>query len=137
MDLNKYSFLKITTSIDNLRTNPDYDNIGNDIYPDEANSTTTAVIESVLLHLPLPVIYVYDETNHNKTLIKPDMVIETILGFVRGKFPLVDCKLFPNNERFYYKDLEAVHKRRLLNAELRVIIIDNPVVRKHLQSFLK
>ena len=137
MDLNKYGFQRHNTTIDNLRNNPDYDGIGIDIYPDEANEVNTAVIEAVLLQLPLPVIYVYNESRYNKTLIKPDIIIETVLSFVRGKFPLVDCQLFPSNERFYYKDLEAVHKRRLLNAELSVIIIDNPVVRKHLQIFLK
>ena len=86
------------------------------------------LIESFLLGLPVPAIFVYKEPSQKQVVIDGQQRLRTIKGFFEGKLP--DGSDFylrgvdPRWEGKYYSDLSEAEQMRLRDAVLRQVIVE-------------
>lgn len=84
-------------------------------------------IESILLTLPIPYIYIADSFNENPDLdgrveiIDGSQRIRAIYYFVQDEFPLSELKELTELEGFKFSDLPAGRQRRFLRESLRIM----------------
>ncbi|MCK9006250.1 DUF262 domain-containing protein [Haemophilus influenzae] len=84
-------------------------------------------IESILLTLPIPYIYIADSFNENPDLdgrveiIDGSQRIRAIYYFVQDEFPLSELKELTELEDFKFSDLPAGRQRRFLRESLRIM----------------
>ncbi|MFC1987427.1 DUF262 domain-containing protein, partial [Chloroflexota bacterium] len=85
------------------------------------------LIESFLLGLPVPAIFVYKEPSETQIVIDGQQRLRTIKGFFEGKLP--DGSNFylrgvsPQWEGKYYTDLRETERIRLRDSVLREVIV--------------
>ncbi len=89
----------------------------------------SALIESILLGIPLPIIY-FSEANDSKlTVIDGQQRLTSIFSFYAGKFPdgrefrLKSLKVLPELNRLAYKDLPQAYQEKFEDYAVRVITI--------------
>lgn len=88
------------------------------------------LIESVLLDIPLPVIYVAEEANRTYSVVDGQQRLTSICSFVNGTFPqgqsfkLSGLKVLTELNRKAFSDLSVELQETILNFILRVIIIE-------------
>lgn len=86
------------------------------------------LIESFLLGLPVPAIFVYKEPSQKQVVIDGQQRLRTITGFFEGKLP--DGSDFylrgvsPQWEGKYYTDLSEAERIRLRDSVLREVIVE-------------
>lgn len=86
------------------------------------------LIESFLLGLPVPAIFVHKEPSQKQIVIDGQQRLRTIVGFFEGKLP--DGVNFylrgvsPQWEGKYYKDLTEAERIRLRDSVLREVIVE-------------
>lgn len=86
------------------------------------------LIESFLLGLPVPAIFVYKEPSQKQVVIDGQQRLRTIVGFFEGKLP--DGSDFylrgvaPHWEGKYYTDLPEAEQRRIRDSVLRQVIVE-------------
>jgi len=86
------------------------------------------LIESFLLGLPVPAIFVYKEPSQKQVVIDGQQRLRTIVGFFEGKLP--DGSDFylrgvdPHWEGKYYNDLPEAEQRRIRDSVLRQVIVE-------------
>lgn len=84
-------------------------------------------IESILLTLPIPYIYIADSFNENPDLdgrveiIDGSQRIRAIYYFVNNEYPLSELKELTELEGFRFSDLPAGRQRRFLRESLRIM----------------
>lgn len=102
--------------------------------------TASRFIESILLGLPIPYIYIADNYNEDESLdgrveiIDGSQRIRSIYYFTTNQFPLSDLKELTELESFYFKDLPAGRQRRFLRESLRIMELksDDPGYKRDL-----
>ncbi len=86
------------------------------------------LVESFLLGLPVPAIFVYKETSERQVVIDGQQRLKSIWGFFDGKLP--DGSPFylrgvsPQWEGKYFDDLDETDKRRFRDSTLRQVIVE-------------
>lgn len=93
-------------------------------------SKASRLIESLLLDIPLPVIYVAEERDRTYSVVDGQQRLTSICSYVNGKFPggqtfkLSGLKVLTELNRKAFSDLSLEHQEEILNSILRVIIIE-------------
>jgi hypothetical protein len=88
------------------------------------------LIESVLLDIPLPVIYVAEEANRTYSVVDGQQRLTSICSYINGSFPqgstfkLSGLKVLTELNRKAFSDLPIEQQETILNFILRVIIIE-------------
>jgi len=87
------------------------------------------LIDSFLLGLPVPAIFVYKEPSTEKwAIIDGQQRLRTVCGFFDGKLPdgsdFYLIGVTPKWEGMFYKDLKETDARRLRDAVLRAVIVE-------------
>lgn len=86
------------------------------------------LVESFLLGLPVPAIFVYKEPSQKQVVIDGQQRLRTIWGFFEGKLP--DGNAFylkgvsPQWEGKYYTTLDEAERIRFRDSVLRVVIVE-------------
>ncbi len=88
------------------------------------------LIESALLSVPLPLIYLSEDPNGNLSVIDGQQRLHTFISFIHGKyihnnkpFVLKDLRVFKELNGQSFKNIPAVYQNRLRYFTLRVITI--------------
>jgi len=93
-----------------------------------SHAQASKLIDSFLLGLPVPSIFVYKEASGKQIVIDGQQRLRTIWGFFDGVLP--DGKPFylrgvsPQWAGLYHKDLKEVDKMRLRDSILRTVIVE-------------
>ena len=93
-----------------------------------SHAQASKLIDSFLLGLPVPSIFLYKEPSQKQLVIDGQQRLRTVCSFFDGKLP--DGKNFylkdvsPPWEGKYYKDLDESEKRHLRDSVLRAVIVE-------------
>ena len=84
------------------------------------------LIESILMGIPIPVVYVFEDENGKKQVVDGRQRISTIIAFLNNAFSLDNLKMLPqfNNKKF--NDLEALYKSKVERYQIPVYVIEPP-----------
>nr|WP_242033560.1 DUF262 domain-containing protein [Phormidium sp. FACHB-592] len=88
------------------------------------------LIESLLLDIPIPVIYVAEEPNKTFSVVDGQQRLKSICSFINGRFPdgqdfkLSGLQVLTELNRKFFKDLDEELKETILNSILRLIVIE-------------
>lgn len=88
------------------------------------------LIESLLLDIPLPVIYVAEEANRTYSVVDGQQRLTSICSYINGTFPhgssfrLSGLKVLSEFNRKAFSDLPIDQQETILNFILRIIIIE-------------
>jgi len=87
------------------------------------------LIESILLDVPIPVIYLAEEMDGNFSVIDGQQRLTSFLSFIEGSFPdarpfkLSSLKVLPELNRKLFKDLDEEQKKKIRSTTIHSIII--------------
>lgn len=84
----------------------------------------SALIESLLLRIPIPAFYLDEDGAGNKSVIDGMQRLSTIHSYLNNEFPLKKMQYLSNCEKKYFKDLEPKLQSRIEDTELAVNILD-------------
>ena len=84
----------------------------------------SALIESLLLRIPIPSFYLDEDTEGNKSVIDGMQRLSAIHSYLNNEFPLKRMQYLPQCEKTYFRDLEPKLQGRIEDTELAVNILD-------------
>ncbi len=86
-------------------------------------------IESVILGLPIPFIFVADvvdtdaEKEGDLEIVDGSQRIRTLSSFMKNEFPLQKLDILTEMNKLYYRDLSSTRQKRFVNTSLKMIVI--------------
>ncbi len=89
------------------------------------NKKASLLIESILLNIPIPVIYASEEDDSSWNIVDGLQRLNTLKRFFDNNFKLSGLKILEELNGEKYEDLNSKAKRILNNGNLRVILIFN------------
>jgi len=84
----------------------------------------SALIESLLLRIPIPAFYLDEDSDGNKNIIDGMQRLSTIHSYVNNEFSLTKMQYLSRCEKKYFRDLEPKLRARIEDTELAVNILD-------------
>ena len=84
----------------------------------------SALIESLLLRIPIPAFYLDEDSAGNKSVIDGMQRLSTIHSYMNNEFPLEKMQYLFQCEKKYFRDLEPKLRGRIEDTELAVNILD-------------
>lgn len=81
------------------------------------------LIESLLLNIPIPVVYFSETANVNYLVIDGHQRIQSIVNFLENQFPLNGLRVLGDLNRKRFKDLSPRDQRQIRTRVIRAIII--------------
>jgi hypothetical protein len=87
------------------------------------------LIESVLMDVPIPVIYLAEEQDGTLSVIDGQQRLTSFISFLEGKFPngkdfaLTGLKVMKELNRKKFSDLDKKHQKKIKNTTIHTIII--------------
>ena len=116
--------------VDQLVSRIDYDEI--DLAPDFQRMSRiwndqrkSRLIESLLLHIPLPVFYVAADKREHWSVVDGIQRMTTINDYVTGQFPLEQLEYLISFDRFTFQELPRAMQRRINESQLVVNVIES------------
>jgi hypothetical protein len=94
------------------------------------NTKASRLIESLLLDIPIPVVYVAEESTKTYSVVDGQQRITSISSFISGKFPdgkdftLSGLQVLTEINGKLYRQLSPEMQEAILNATIRLIIIE-------------
>lgn len=83
------------------------------------------LIESVILGLPIPLIFVAEIQETGKLeIVDGSQIISTLVDFLTNKLQLQNLKTLDSLNEFYFNDLSPLRQRRFKNTPLRMVILE-------------
>lgn len=83
------------------------------------------LVESVLLGLPIPMMFVADMEDGRLEIVDGAQRIQTLEEFVNGDLTLAGLERLPALNGFRYKDLPTVRQRKFGTKALRLVVLDD------------
>jgi len=87
------------------------------------NKKASLLIESVLLEVPIPVIYLAEEDNGKFTVIDGQQRLRSFFRFLNSEFKLRGLSVLSELNGKYFKDLDKEKQQKIEDTTLRVIEI--------------
>ena len=87
-------------------------------------------IESVILGLPIPFIFVADvidtdaEKEGDLEIVDGAQRIGTLSRFMKNEFPLQKLDILTEMNGLYYRDLSSTRQKRFVNTSLKILSVD-------------
>ena len=111
--------LKNSVDANDIITDPDYQR--KYVYDDKRAS---CLIESILIGIPIPVIYLAEEEDGVYSVIDGQQRITSFVRYLKNEFPLVGLKRLQSLNGLYFKQLEKAIQRRLNYQTLSTVCIE-------------
>jgi uncharacterized protein with ParB-like and HNH nuclease domain len=92
-----------------------------DIWSDDKKSL---FIESILLGLPIPYIFLYEDENGDLEIVDGVQRLSTLYSFVQGNLRLKKMEKLTDLQGFYFYDLTDTSQKRFKNTTLRAVKLD-------------
>lgn len=94
------------------------------------NARASRLIESVLLNIPLPMIYLFEEKDGKQNVIDGQQRLTSLFSFIDGHFPDPDnrpfklgkLKAFPEYNNKFFKELEKDVQQKIKTFSIRTIL---------------
>jgi len=87
------------------------------------NRKASLLVESILLNVPIPVIYVAEDQESRWAVVDGLQRLHSLQRFFSNEFKLMGLEVLPELNRFQYSKLNPKAKRILNNGILRIIVI--------------
>lgn len=87
------------------------------------NKKRSLLIESFLLNIPVPPVFLFEHDYNEYEVIDGRQRIETIRAFLSNDFPLSSLEYWPELERKRFNDLPAVLQKGLLRRSLPAVVL--------------
>lgn len=87
------------------------------------NKKRSLLIESFLLNIPVPPVFLFEHDYNEYEVIDGRQRIETIRSFLSNDFPLSSLEYWPELERKRFNDLPAVLQKGLLRRSLPAVVL--------------
>lgn len=84
------------------------------------------LIESILMGIPLPVIYVFEDENGYKQVVDGRQRISTIISFMNNEFKLEKLKMLPSFNGKRFKDIKPLYRSKIERYQIPVYVIEPP-----------
>lgn len=84
----------------------------------------SALIESLLLRIPIPAFYLDEDSDGNKNVIDGMQRLSAIHSYLNNEFSLTKMQYLSHCENKYFRDLEPKFRARIEDTELAVNILD-------------
>jgi hypothetical protein len=84
------------------------------------------LIESILMNIPIPVIYVFENEVGLKQIVDGKQRINSIIDFMNNKFNLLNLKMLPQFNKKYFNDLEPLYRNKIERYQLFFYVIEPP-----------
>ncbi len=111
--------LKNSVDANDIITDPDYQR--KYVYDDKRAS---CLIESILIGIPIPVIYLAEEEDNVYSVIDGQQRITSFVRYLKNEFALVGLKKLPALNGMYFKQLDKSIQRRLNYKTLSIVCIE-------------
>lgn len=85
--------------------------------------TKSKLVESILLRIPLPAIYLFEELDGKMTVIDGQQRLDTLFAFIENKFLLENPPLLWDLHGKNFLDIERRLQRRVLDAPLTCFVV--------------
>lgn len=90
------------------------------------NEQKRELIESLLMGIPIPVIYVFENEKGIKQIVDGRQRITTIIDFMNNRFVLKDLTMLSDFDGKSFNDLDPVFRSKLERYQLFVYVIEPP-----------
>jgi len=84
---------------------------------------SSRLIESVLLNVPLPIVYLAQEPDGTSTVIDGQQRLTSFFEYIEGKFPLRGLRVATDLNGCLFKDLPKIHQKTLRQTAIRAITV--------------
>ncbi|MCR6850064.1 MULTISPECIES: DUF262 domain-containing protein [Bacillus] len=83
------------------------------------------LIESLMLRIPIPVFYVYEDEESVWHVVDGLQRMNTMYDFIKGKFALTGLQYLTNNNGKKFSELDQKYKNRINTTTLTINVIDS------------
>lgn len=80
-------------------------------------------IESVILGLPIPLVFVAENKDSAWEIVDGSQRIRTLHAFIKNNLCLLGLEKFDSLNDFYFRDLDPSRQGKILNTSLRMIVL--------------
>lgn len=87
------------------------------------NKKRSLLIESFLLNIPVPPVFLFEENYNEYEVIDGRQRIETIRAFLSNDFQLTGLEYWPELDRMRFNDLPSVLQKGLLRRSLSAVVL--------------
>jgi len=84
------------------------------------------LIESVLMNIPIPVVYFFEDENGQKQVVDGRQRISTLISFLNNEFALAKLKMLPRFNGMKFEDLEPIFQSKIERYQISVYVIEPP-----------
>ncbi len=84
------------------------------------------LIESILMGIPLPVIYLFEDKNAKKQMVDGRQRITSIVDYMNNHFALQDLKILPAFNGKKFRDLDSTYQNKIEEYQLHAYVIEPP-----------
>lgn len=109
-----------------LKMNPDFQREGN-LW---AHKQKSELIESILMGIPIPIIYLFEDDQGCKQVVDGRQRLSSIFDFLNGKYRLRDIKILNAHNGFEFKDLNPQFQAKLEDYQFLAYTIQHPTPEK-------
>ncbi len=87
------------------------------------DSRQSRLIESIILGLPIPIIFLAEDTNGRLEIVDGSQRIRTLAAFLSNELTLEDLDKLTRLNGLQYKDLPESRRRKINNTPIRMIVL--------------
>lgn len=84
------------------------------------------LIESILMGIPIPIIYLFETKDGKKEVVDGRQRITTFIEFMSNDFPLKDLRMLPNLNGKKFKNLDPLLQGKIEDYQLSAYVIQPP-----------
>lgn len=95
----------------------------NYLWDNKNEKITSKLIESILLNVPIPVVYLAEEEDGTYSVIDGLQRLTTLKRFYKDEFALSGLETLPEFNKKKYKDLDSKYQRIFKNGIIRTMLI--------------
>jgi hypothetical protein len=84
------------------------------------------LIESILMGIPIPVVYVFENENGIKQIVDGKQRISTVIDFINDQFVLANLKMLPSFNGKKFTELDPIYKSKVERYQILFYVIEPP-----------
>ncbi|MCK5720033.1 MAG: DUF262 domain-containing protein [Thiomargarita sp.] len=88
------------------------------------------LIESVLMGIPIPVMYFFEDKDGNKQVVDGRQRLNTFFNFINDEFKLKNLNILEEQNNKFFKDLEPFFQGLIEDYQLSIYVIQPPTPEK-------